>query len=115
MDNTTIERELINLLKMTSEQFATIRTKHESCSSNVSKELDTLKEIIKDKFDKEDGDKLITEIDKIKRILKVDNSENVERNFNIMNIIINYIVYTIAIITVISGIIIGIGKIIGVF
>lgn len=115
MDNNTIERELINLLKMTSEQFAVIRTKHESCTANVNKELDELKTLIKLKFDKEDGDKLIKEIDKIKKILKVDNSENVGRNFSIMNSVINYITYTIAIISILSGVIVGILKITGVF
>ena len=92
MDSSTIERELINLLKLTSEQFAIIRTKHEACSMNVDKELDELKVLIKTKFDKEEGDKLILEIDKIKKTLKFDNSENIERNFSIMNNVINYII-----------------------
>lgn len=115
MDSNTIERELISLLKMTSEQFAIIRTKHDICTQNVDKELDELKTLIKNKFDKEDGDKLILEIDKIKKILKFDNSENIGRNLGIMNNIINYIVYTIAIIATIAGVITGILHITGVF
>ncbi len=115
MDNRTIEQELLSLLKMSTEQIAIMKTKHESCSMNVAKELEDFKSTLKIKFDKKDGDALIIEIDRIKKILKVDNSDNVARNFNIMNMVINYIMYTIAIISIISGVIFGIGKITGVF
>ena len=115
LDNREIEHELLSLLKMSTEQLAIIKTKHEVCSTNVGKELEAFKIILKTKFDKEDGDELIKEIDKIKKILKVDNSDNIERNFNILNSVVNYIVYSIAIITVLSGVIVGILHIAGVF
>lgn len=110
-----IESELISLIKTTVKEMATLSAQQDSCKLHVNEKIAYILEELKTKYDKEDGDALMIEIKHLKDVLNLDNSSNVKRNNNILGMVVSYILYTIALISILSGIIAGILHIMGVF
>ena len=110
-----VETELISLIKTTIKEMATLSAHQDSCKIHVNEKIAYILEELKNKYDKRDGDALVIEIKNLKDVLNLDNSCNVKRNNNIVGIVINYIAYTITIISLAAVIITGIMKIMGVF
>jgi hypothetical protein len=113
VDRGFIEKELIELLKTTSQEFAVIKNNHEHCSSRMVNELNRLESIVHRKFDKKDGEEVISQLNKIKSILNLDNSTRVKNGIGFMTEVVNIILIIIGMLSVAIGIIVGIIKIIG--
>ena len=112
MDSHTIESELIKLLKLTAEEFAISKLKHETCSSYVNKELEEIKQTIALKLDKAEGDKLLSSIQKIQKVLNMDNSDEIERTIKIANKLVGVVLSIIGGVTIASAAIYAVIKMI---
>lgn len=79
----------------------------------VDQESKHLKELIDLKFDIESATMILKEIDNIKGILGIDNSNKVKRNWKAMNNLMNYILYSIGAIGLISTILFSLIRLLG--
>jgi hypothetical protein len=77
----------------------------------VATESEILRTLILLKYDIESANKLIKEIDNIKDILGLDNTDKVKKNWYVMNSIMNYILYTIAGIGLLISMILAVNRI----
>ena len=101
----TIESELVNLINSTVREIATLSAMSNACRDNVNEKLTYILNTLKNKYDKEDAERLISEIELIKDVLNLNDHTRLKRGISISSEIVNIVFIVLGTLTILSGLI----------
>ena len=100
-----IESELVNLINSTVREIATLTAVSASCREHVNEKLTYILDTLKTKYDKEDAERLITEIELIKDVLNMNDHTRLKRGISVSSDIVNISLIVLGALTFLSGLI----------